>query len=250
IRACDFTRAGNKEVERLEAEVDTARRESGRRAKAKQETGQKKLTKGEKVAFVNTREKGKADRTKEKLREIPERMIKDMRKEIRDWLERELKEEWAKQMEEAEVRVRRLTKKGRERTGSSRREESDQDEVRNGVSGRGRYVYRGRIGYYEREKRRLNFVIKGINIEEGSKDKEKGQRRRKVWIKEWIKEKLTGKRIEGVGKRKSKRRKYRRRKVRRKIKENRYRTKGGDGKGNKRKGERGRVMLFWNCAEI
>ena len=110
--------------------VDTARRESGRRAKAKQETGQKKLTSGEKVAFVNTREKGKADRTKEKLREIPERMIKDMRKEIRDWLEREireikreiyccterqiksLKEEWAKQMEEAEVRVRRLTKKG------------------------------------------------------------------------------------------------------------------------------------------
>ncbi|KYM80834.1 hypothetical protein ALC53_08718, partial [Atta colombica] len=40
----------------------------------------------------------------------------------------------------------------------------------------------------EREERRLNFVIKGINIE--SKRREKGQRRREVWVKEWIKERL------------------------------------------------------------
>ena len=41
----------------------------------------------------------------------------------------------------------------------------------------------------EREERRLNFVIKEINIEEESKDKEKKQRSREIWIKEWIKEK-------------------------------------------------------------
>jgi len=39
------------------------------------------------------------------------------------------------------------------------------------------------------KERKGDFVIKGINIEEESKDKEKKQRSRKVWIKEWIKEK-------------------------------------------------------------
>jgi len=36
---------------------------------------------------VNTREKGETDRMKEKLREIAERRIEDMRKEIQGWLE-------------------------------------------------------------------------------------------------------------------------------------------------------------------
>jgi len=42
----------------------------------------------------------------------------------------------------------------------------------------------------KREKRRLNFVIKGINIEVESKGREKEQKKREIWIKEWIKEKL------------------------------------------------------------
>lgn len=54
-----------------------------------------------------------------------------------------------------------------------------------------------------------------------------------------------------VSKRKRKR-KYKRRKVRRnrKIKKNKYRNKGEGEKSNKRKGEREKGMLFWNCAEI
>jgi len=54
--------------------------------------GQKKLTEGKKIALINTREKGEADRMKEELREIAERKIEDMRKEIWGWLEREIRE--------------------------------------------------------------------------------------------------------------------------------------------------------------
>jgi len=57
-------------------------------------------------------------------------------------------------MEEAEIRVRELTEKGREsevkfeqlegevreKTRSSRREESEQEEAKTGVSGKGRYT--------------------------------------------------------------------------------------------------------------
>jgi len=61
-------------------------------------------------------------------------------------------------MGEAEVRARGLTEKDREfkfeqpegereRTGSSRREESEQEEARSGVSGRGKYSTYTRIGY-------------------------------------------------------------------------------------------------------
>ena len=41
-----------------------------------------------------------------------------------------------------------------------------------------------------REEKRLNFVIKGIYVEEELKDREKGQRRREEWVKEWVEEKL------------------------------------------------------------
>ena len=56
----------------------------GTGVKAKQEAGQKKLTEEKKVAFVNNKKKGEANRLKEKLREIAERRIEDMKKKIRD----------------------------------------------------------------------------------------------------------------------------------------------------------------------
>jgi len=59
-------------------------RKIGRGTKAKQEAGQKKLTEEKKVAFVNNKKKGEANRLKEKLREIAERRIEDMKKEIRN----------------------------------------------------------------------------------------------------------------------------------------------------------------------
>ncbi|KYM86123.1 hypothetical protein ALC53_04317 [Atta colombica] len=152
IRACDFTRAGNKEAEKLEAEVG------------------------------------------------------EIKREVWEQLHRKRNEEWAKQMGEAEVRARGLTEKGREleikdlssqrervreRTGSNRREESEQEEARSEVSGRGKYsTYTRIVTNSGREERRLNFVIKGINVEEELKDREKGQRRREVWVKEWVEEKL------------------------------------------------------------
>jgi len=55
-------------------------------------SGTKKVNRGEKIALINTREKGEADRMKEELREIAERKIEDMRKEIWGWLEREIRE--------------------------------------------------------------------------------------------------------------------------------------------------------------
>ena len=61
-----------------------------RGAKAKQKAGQKKLIEGKKVAFVNTREKSEVDRMKEELREIAEKRIEDMRKEIRGWQKKKI----------------------------------------------------------------------------------------------------------------------------------------------------------------
>ena len=49
-------------------------RAADRGAKAKQEAEQKKITDGKKIAFVNIKKKGEADRTKEKLREIAEKI--------------------------------------------------------------------------------------------------------------------------------------------------------------------------------
>ncbi|KYM78252.1 hypothetical protein ALC53_11320 [Atta colombica] len=195
MRTCDSTKAGNKEVKRVEAEV-------GDRSQGETGNGAKKDNEKQKGAFVNIRKKGKADRMKKELREITERKIEDMRKKIHGWLEREkskkvksLKEEWAKQMEEAEVRVRELTEKGRElevkfeqlegevreKTGSNRREESEQEEANTGVSGKGRGQYIEKINS-EREERMLNFVIKGV--EEKRRGEKRGSKRRSKRVRD------------------------------------------------------------------
>ena len=99
----------------------------GTGSQGKTGSNKKKLTERRKGVFMNTREKGEADRMKKELREIVER-IEDMRHEIQGRKRNKkgsiqlhgkknqnLKEEWAKQKKEkAEVRIRELTEKSRE----------------------------------------------------------------------------------------------------------------------------------------
>ena len=103
---------------------------------------------------------------KKKIHGWLEREIREIKREVYSCMEREkskkvksLKKEWAKQMEETEVRVRELTEKGREsevkfeqlegkvreKIGSNRREESEQEEAKTGVSGKEGIQGQGRL---------------------------------------------------------------------------------------------------------